>query len=428
MLGLKLSPTGLINWRQAGDPYPDLPANFLAQAPADFDSAAEWTEGGLWSIAGGIATKPVHTAASNLDFDSLGLPAGTYWIQADVIRSNGSTAGFRVRLLQGAGGTIDYFLSVDDVQTYAHLITVAGHNRLRLTGQAAWEGDVDNIRIFDMAAIQALPVDIYGVLGQSNAVGLHAEEEGFFPESAPHPYITCIPGSTWGNGGMTQGVESAAYDPLQHYNGSGNNRGQGPGMSFARRMLARGDGTRRIMLVCFADNETTLTFTDQEWNSPNGPNAVAAIAALNAAKVGLPAGSDVKGILWSQGESDDGPNVAALYPPAFSALVAQIRSEVGPADLPFVILGPNPEWQASQGLNLATTQEKLDQDSGDATAVTGVRYVASPAGYQSITSHFTGPGQRLRGSAGADAMHALINQPAQTAPGAFGPGFGEGFG
>ena len=113
-------------------------------------------------------------------------------------------------------------------------------------------------------------------------------------------------------------------------------------------------------------------------------------------------------MFWSQGETDNSINVGDTYPPAFQSLLAALRTDLSLPSLPTVILGPTPE--ADTDGRLATTQAKLDENSGDSTAIPGVRFVAGPAG-QTMPGddiHFNPAGNRARGSAGAAAMRTLL--------------------
>lgn len=412
------------------DLTPPVPSNLiLPQEDADFTQQGIWT-GSNWSVANGVATKGVTSGVANFDHD-VSIPAGPIWIEYDISDSN-SVIGLRVRVRGGAGGDSGNLINTTNVQRYARLFTPSDVNTdIRFQGVSTWAGSVDNAAVYDMSSIQALPADIYILAGQSNMSGTDALDFSISRDGGNiHPYITSWNIENDTNYGFLAGAESAAYDPLQH--NTNNQRGVGPGMAFAKRLLELGTNGRRILLVCTATPNTGLTTADTHWNSPLGSNYTAMVTAAQNALSAMPSGSAIRGVLWSQGENDNGANVGTIYPPAFSNFVSNLRTALSISDLPFVILGTNPErdQEVSGGL-LGTTQASLDEDSGDVNAISGVHYVATPSGYQIVagSSHMTAAGHNIRGIAGAEIMQTnKAGIPGQSSNSSFSSAFGPSFG
>ncbi|MEM9050298.1 MAG: sialate O-acetylesterase [Pseudomonadota bacterium] len=374
-----------------------------------------------------MATHTAEASQQNLNLP-LSLGAGTYWLQYDVPTSN-DTQLLRLRMIGAPGGDTGLLISTANAQTYAHILTTAGQTTLRFQAQASWEGTLDNVRVYDLSAISALPADIYGLWGQSNIVGTDGGDPSFL--DAVHPMIWAWARDDDTNYGITAGALNAAYDPLMHA-GNGQ-RDVGPGMAFANAMLVNAAGARRIVIVCAGEPNTRLSTGAATWAAPTGANYDEALTAMQDCKDALPAGSEIKGIVWSQGESDYAAHGTA-YAAAFAAMVADARSQLALANLPFVILGTDPDEDAANGGTLQATQVLLDEDSGDATAIERVKYVPTPAGYRVApgSSHMTGEGHRIRGWNAAAKMIECLSEATEpnnppSGPTAFSNGFSGGF-
>ncbi len=125
------------------------------------------------------------------------------------------------------------------------------------------------------------------------------------------------------------------------------------------------------------------------------------VARAQAAVVRTP-GSVIKGLLWAQGESDRSSNMDTTYPPAFAAMLAQLRSDLALPALPAVIVGPMPDDPTPEQPLFLQTQARLDAASGHATAISGVHYVARESGYLAPDgTHPLPDGNRIAGAAAA---------------------------
>lgn len=254
--------------------------------------------------------------------------------------------------------------------------------------------------------------DIYVLAGQSNMAGRFgpADHENLDIPDRSIFYIPGDDGNTVGLGGSVVGGRVyPAIDPLVHNSISGQQLHVGPGTAFARAIRAATHPNRDILLLATAEGGTGLIGADAPWN-PDGSTGDGAvlynrmIADISAA-LALSPNNELKAVYWSQGETDAGSGSQTTYPPVFADLVTQTRIDSGVADLPFVISGPLPERASYDNLRLA--QASLDADSGQSEALSQVRYVASPAGYDGGDNiHFSAAGHRIRGTQAAEALIA----------------------
>jgi hypothetical protein len=378
---------------------PAEPGNILAAQPAAFDSAEGWVMQSSWSVNGGVAARSAVAAQENIHRDTA-IPAGDLLLRWK-IRSSNETLGIEAQL---GGGFWQEGTDRRAVGRHGLLIPSAGHTRLRFAAKDGWAGSIDDVYLAEISALRARPADIYGLWGQSNMEGGNAGPPGFGTDRG-HALVEYLPGRAEAEYGTDSAALSPALDPLQHRGGLV--RGVGPGMAFGLRMLRSLASGRRIVLVACARSGTSLVGPDADWAAGAGPSYVAAIAQMQAALSLCPADSRIAGLLWSQGESDNGQEVGTTYPAAFADMLAAARADLAIPALPVVILGPTPEGDPEG--RLAASQAGLDQDSGAATAIPGVRFVPGPAGHAQPGDpiHFTAAGNRLRGVAGAAAMAGL---------------------
>lgn len=383
-------------------------ANLLPAGAAGFDDPSGWIAEGTWTVAGGEASRTTTALQEVLEHD-VAIPAGPAIVSYDILSTNGLT-GLKLQL---GSPFLNTGINHNKAWPVATLVESAGHGRVRFAASNGWAGRLDDVRAYPVGALRALPAEIYGLWGQSNIVGTGAEgpEPGRDPH---HPLIEYLAASAQSTMGADPDALSAGIDPLQH--DVTFNAGVGPGMTFARTLLAGLAPGRRIVLVACGSPSTGLVGPGAAW-APGGTSYALALAQMGKALAACPAGSAFRGVLWSQGENDNSETVGTDYPPAFAAMAAAVRADLGAPELAFAILGPTPE--NDPGGRLAAAQASLDQDGG-ANAVAGVKFVPGPAGHAlpGDPGHFTAHGHRLRGAAGARAM-AMAHQPPMGAQAAF---------
>lgn len=96
---------------------------------------------------------------------------------------------------------------------------------------------------------------------------------------------------------------------------------------FARCVAAK-DPAAKIGLVPCAFGGTTL----DQWK----PGSALYTNAVARMRIALKSGQ-LKAILWHQGEGDSGASKVATYPARFAAMIAQLRQDLGAADVPVLV-------------------------------------------------------------------------------------------
>lgn len=273
---------------------------------------------------------------------------------------------------------------------------------------------ISKLGLFDITGVSTLPVHILMVAGQSNAIGFGAER----PDPAKdnwHPRVWDLPANTHSLLSADSTQLNVANEPVQFYETA--TYKVSPALAAARR-IAEAHTNHRVLIIPVAKGGTNLVAANAFWN-PNttltGVNnrlydklvsrydaAIALLGSIPVASVSL---------MWSQGEAD-GSNIAA-YNGSFNSFRTQLMTDLSLSELPTVIMGATiPDPQNTPTLN--ATQAKLDQDSGDADAISDVVYF-DLAGTEwtnggGDTIHFSSEAQRIRGDyAGQLLAHRLAN-------------------
>jgi dienelactone hydrolase len=179
------------------------------------------------------------------------------------------------------------------------------------------------------ASISELPegtdrLDLYLLIGQSNMKG-----RGNMPEVAksdPKVVMMHLKNDAW----------YLARHPL-HLTGDPetfaghDNAGVGPGLAFAEAIQANDPGAR-IGLVPCAVGGSAIALWGKE-----GRLYLEAIRRTKRALSQGPAGKTrLRGAIWLQGEADAKPGKLEIHAGALNALVDNLRTDLGVADLPFI--------------------------------------------------------------------------------------------
>jgi hypothetical protein len=193
----------------------------------------------------------------------------------------------------------------------------------------------------------AASFDVFLLIGQSNMKGRGALSE----KSATDPRVWMFPfgGNQW----------VPARDPL-HAAGQkdmidrSDNAGVGPGMSFARALLAE-NPQAVIGLVPAAVGGSWIAL----WR-PGHPKGLYE-EAVRQVRLALAAPTEPKprlrGILWLQGESDSTSARQAVYQENLLRLVDDFRAEFGDPQLPFIactigsFIEPHPRFDHTRQIN-----------------------------------------------------------------------------
>lgn len=255
------------------------------------------------------------------------------------------------------------------------------------------------LQLVEMGEVLARPAKVVLALGQSlmecSSVALGMDRSFDFWPGARSLYI---PGADYAGRGTLRGTPQAMHVPLQ-FNAIGN--GVSPAAAFAQELLPFVPESHNLVMVAGARSQTSLVGDDGDWNPLASMADHAAYQnAVDLALQGLaslPAGSEIIGAIWAQGQGDIGPDFAAVYPPAFAAMRAQMQSDLGCGDIPWMILAPPPDGTATYQDIFRETQLNMDQDSGHALAQPGVHSVAHPPGYIEDGTHVSAWGSRVMG-------------------------------
>ena len=380
-----------------------VPAGVLPQAQADMTDLDGWTIGPSWTDQGGALQKFAGASQEFIQSDIIEIPAGDIWVS---YTARDATAGVTGVQLQGPFRN-SVMQNKVTAQHIARFDSV-GHTRVRAFGTNTYDGTFDDLQVVDMNEILAQPADIYIAAGQS----MIAAENNSFPVDPDKdfwiPRCLFVPGVDNPTYGSVAGVRTGCVAPLQM---SGTTQGVSPATTFARMVEGSTAAGRSILILGCAAGGTRLVGNDAEWHPDatvgNGATLYNTMITRIIDALALNPGNVVKGLIWGQGESDRSMSMDVDYPPAFGAMLSALRADTGKPNLPVMLIGPMPDDTTSTQPMFIATQEKLDQDSGDASAIAGVHYIARPTGYMSDDgTHPVAEGNRIAGRLAAQRFIA----------------------
>lgn len=189
------------------------------------------------------------------------------------------------------------------------------------------------------------PLDVYLLAGQSNMAGrgtIAAED------TATHPRVYAL---------RADGAWGSARDPV-HFD-KPRVAGVGPALTFGRAM-AEAQPNVRVGLVPGAVGGTSIRAwapgaADAATNTHPYDDALARVRRVLGAQ-----GGRVRGVLWTQGESDGGTATVDGHAAALEALVARLRADLDAPALPFVASKLPPFYVAAHP-GAATVNAALDR-------------------------------------------------------------------
>lgn len=255
------------------------------------------------------------------------------------------------------------------------------------------------IQVVDMDAVLQKPAKVVLALGQS-LMECNVEALGVDRRFDHWPSARCLylPGFTYSGRGTTRAEAHALHVPLQ-FRSVGN--GVSPAAGFAQELMPFVPESHSLVIAAGAWSNTSLVGDDGDWNpvatSADRTAYGDAVSLIQDGMAGLPAGSEIIGALWAQGQGDHSPDFDQTYPPAFAAMRAQMQADLGIGDIPWIILGPPPDGDAILQDLFRETQSNMDQDSGHALAQPGVHTVNHPTGYITDGTHVSAWGSRVMG-------------------------------
>jgi len=150
----------------------------------------------------------------------------------------------------------------------------------------------------------------------------------------------------------------------------------GPSWTFAETLEAAG---KHVGLVVNARGGTNI----KEWQKGDTYYEEAVARTLEAKKTGV-----LKGIIWHQGESNQ--NSPLIYTDLFKTMIADLRADLGIADLP-VIVGEIGKWRSSADrINVVISELKDHVSYLDYVSAIGITHLGDD-------THFNSESQRVLG-------------------------------
>src|ERR1043166_5060133 len=193
---------------------------------------------------------------------------------------------------------------------------------------------------------------LYLLMGQSNMAG-----RGALPtiKASSNPRILVLNKSNeW----------AVAVDPLHFDKGSA---GVGPGLSFAQTMLSEtADDSIVIGLVPCAVGGSSL----KQWE--NGGEFF--FKASDRARLAVKRGS-LKGVLWHQGETDAmKEETATTYSARLARMIGDFRTELGLAEMPFVVGKLSPAIDSSPDYPFSKMINRSEEHTSELQSRFGISY------------------------------------------------------
>ncbi|OYY79029.1 MAG: hypothetical protein B7Y43_03935 [Sphingomonas sp. 28-62-20] len=201
------------------------------------------------------------------------------------------------------------------------------------------------------------------LMGQSNMSGRGATTDPAALMIEPDPRIKML-----GNDGVIAMAREPIDSPVGQIDAVSVDRaaGVGPGLSFAKNLIARQPGRHILLVPCAKGGSAIAAWrTDRDRTTLYGSCLARAQAAARDARIG--------GILWYQGESDaESLTLVGAWPSALSRLVRDLRRDLGQPHLPVIAVAIGdrptkgsygsrfPAWAAMQRAQRAIRGRCLD--------------------------------------------------------------------
>lgn len=363
-----------------------------AQAELDLQDHVTAVSENVQQTTGAVVAQSAG-AAQTASMAGLAPVSGAHWVSMTV---DGPTpATFKPRFLSPThqplgtrNRTGQHVFAFDNVPDCTQFQLVFG---------STFDGQVINCQLHDMAAILAQPADIYVAWGQSNMAATQASL-GVDPalDYWPDTRAFYIPGYSYSAFGSVVGTLAACVAPLQ-MNAISN--GVSPAMAFVQNILPQTPQGRNVVLIAAAWSGSGLVGAGAAWN-PAGTDPFAydnMITLVSDALTTLPVGSQIKGVIGAQGESDRATDMDVTWPAAFAAMRSAAQAAWGTGELPWMLIAPPPDGDHVLQSLFEQTQIDMDQDSGHSLATTKLHVIARPFGFLEDGTHATAQGQRNAG-------------------------------
>lgn len=349
--------------------------------------------------------------------------SGPVWASVHLLKDdNLSGSGFKARFVRSPTldsddpGAVNRNRGGNQVWKFSN---VANQTEFELVISSAAAGDIYQCQLVEMDNLTD-PSDVYIALGQSNmAATTNSTDIDFNQDSWIDKRLLYASGATNTSYGVTLGSIEALRAPLQAASESSNiivntgfSSGVSPAISFAQSFLPNISSGRNLCIIQGAVTGTTLIGTDTQW-STTGVAYAHATSVISTAMSNLPTGSKIKGVLWCQGESDQGFDLTT-YPSAWATMRSAFESVWNTAgwtdtsQIPWVIATTPSDSTLVNASSLIQMQLNMDKDSGHPYSQTLVKTVESGPGVEEDGVHALAYRQRLTGNQMAQAMKDLV--------------------
>lgn len=386
-----------------------LASGFLGPDVANLIDTTDMSTTGGASIVDGVGTFD-GSAISRLTLSNQTFPAGDWWVHT-IVEDFVTSATYRVRALSPT-------YTPEGLRLRGHhqiwrLPDLESSTALDFLVSAGYDNDLRYMQAVDMSDTLDKPQDIWVLAGQSNmACSTSATELSVDKDGWEDKRLLAQSGATYDPLGAVQDEITAAKAPLVMNSISGGayvsqpaNSGLSPGLPFAQELLSSVSENKNLLLVNAAISSTSLEGADAAWN-PSGSTGDGAlaydamVARVNAALAAAPDGSELKGVLWAQGEGDTSADMSS-YPASFATMRTAAETAWGRGPLPWIILLPPEDASRSNQDEFVRVQTAMDAASGGPEAQPLCFTVPRPTGFMEDTTHVTAAGQRIAGKSAA---------------------------
>jgi hypothetical protein len=233
------------------------------------------------------------------------------------------------------------------------------------------------------AANVANEVDVYLIAGQSNATG-----QGY-TKNLPASFVVNTKVDLFHSADIISGAAALSWIPLRHASEAPDAAGErfGPELGFGNAIQSFYE-QRQVAIIKHAKSATNLV---QEWAPGTDVDDSAHFGAefktfVATVDLGLQGLRDrgltpiLRGMLWQQGEADAdlGGSAAAQYGQNLAAFIGRVRQQWAAPGMLFVYGYVYPASNQGPGRDQVRQGEaNVDQDSGDALAVSGAFVIST---------------------------------------------------
>lgn len=405
------------------------PPNLLTAAQAGFDTATHVDGRGNWTVQGGRLVKTDTNANdARLALDAPIVPGRPHYMVVDQSRTAGT-----LKLQFGGNGSSTSQTLTEPWMTFANFPAAevkAAYTRVGPNPTADYAGSLDAFRVFDLSTTDPRTVacDVLIVGGDSNATSLTSEFVTPANRETPFdPRIWSMPGLRIG--GFHDQSQSFRHIPLPMIEpvqgGGGSGQRMSPVHAAASRLVARAAARGRPLLVMALGDAGSGLMNTEDWvkgstamsgSNQTGARMWAELVAMKAAVAALGPAHQIVGAIWSLGANDragfttPGQYDATGHTANYRGFFANVKADI--ANVPQVLLNIGSHMDGEFGATpLRQWLAQLDQSSGNAKAVPGLRVVQPAPGNQfagNADPHFNAAGMQANGRAAGDALLAML--------------------